>query len=91
MASTNTRGSARSASGQEPGEGAETDRGRCRHHQEHQPAHCRHTFGNIAGDKIPVQVLQHLYRHSNITTTINYQGNFVHDKTYSALDKVLDF
>jgi site-specific recombinase XerD len=32
----------------------------------------RHTFGNISGDKIPVQMLQKLYRHSSITTTIGY-------------------
>ena len=29
----------------------------------------RHTFGNIAGDTIPVQMLQKLYRHSHIETT----------------------
>lgn len=33
----------------------------------------RHTFGNLSGDKIPIQMLQRLYRHSSITTTINYQ------------------
>jgi len=55
------------------------------------PHIARHTFGHIAGDKIPIQILQHLYRHSNISTTINYQGNFVHDKTDNALDTVLDF
>ena len=37
----------------------------------------RHTFGNISGDKIPVQMLQKLYRHSDITTTINYQKAFI--------------
>ncbi|MGB6151063.1 MAG: tyrosine-type recombinase/integrase, partial [Pricia sp.] len=29
----------------------------------------RHSFGNISGDKIPIQMLQKLYRHSSITTT----------------------
>jgi site-specific recombinase XerD len=33
----------------------------------------RHTFGNLAGEKIPIQMLQKLYRHSSITTTIGYQ------------------
>ncbi|MCI2229958.1 site-specific integrase [Polaribacter sp. MSW13] len=51
----------------------------------------RHTFGNISGDKIPIQMLQKLYRHSSITTTINYQSNFVHKDTDDALDKVIDF
>lgn len=51
----------------------------------------RHSFAQIAGDKISVQVLQELYRHSNITTTINYQGNFVKERTDNALDTVLDF
>lgn len=36
----------------------------------------RHTFGNISEDKIPINMLQKLYRHSSITTTINYQSNF---------------
>lgn len=49
----------------------------------------RHSFGNISGDKIPVQVLQVLYRHSDITTTINYQSNFAHKQVDDALDKVL--
>lgn len=50
----------------------------------------RHSFGNISGDRIPVQVLQRLYRHSDITTTINYQGNFTHREVDDALEKVLD-
>jgi hypothetical protein len=32
----------------------------------------RQTFGNISGEKIPIQMLQKLYRHSSITTTIGY-------------------
>jgi integrase len=51
----------------------------------------RHTFGNISGDKIPIQMLQKLYRHSSVTTTINYQSNFMHKDTDDALDKVIDF
>jgi integrase/recombinase XerD len=51
----------------------------------------RHTFGNISGDKIPIQMLQKLYRHSNITTTIGYQANFIHKESDEALEKVLGF
>lgn len=51
----------------------------------------RHSFGNIAGDKIPIQMLQKLYRHSSITTTINYQANFMHRETDDALEKVVNF
>lgn len=51
----------------------------------------RHTFGNIAGDQIPIQMLQKLYRHSSITTTINYQGNFMHNEEDEAINKVINF
>lgn len=51
----------------------------------------RHTFGNISGDKIPIQMLQKLYRHSSITTTIGYQANFIHKDADDALDSVLAF
>lgn len=51
----------------------------------------RHSFGNISGDKIPIQMLQKLYRHSSITTTVNYQQNFMHKETDEALDKVINF
>ncbi len=51
----------------------------------------RHTFGNISGDKIPIQMLQKLYRHSSITTTIGYQANFIHKNADEALDSVIDF
>ncbi len=51
----------------------------------------RHTFGNISGDKIPIQMLQKLYRHSSITTTISYQANFMNDEQDDALDKVVNF
>jgi len=51
----------------------------------------RHTFGNLSGDKIPVQMLQKLYRHSSITTTIGYQANFIHKDADDALDAVIGF
>lgn len=51
----------------------------------------RHTFGNISGDKIPLQMLQKLYRHSSITTTIGYQSNFIHRDADDALDSVVNF
>jgi integrase/recombinase XerD len=50
----------------------------------------RHTFGNIAGDKIPISVLQKLYRHKSLNTTAVYQGNFIHKDTDEALLKVVD-
>ncbi|TCI93609.1 site-specific integrase [Tenacibaculum sp. M341] len=50
----------------------------------------RHTFGNIAGDKINPLMLQKLYRHSNLKTTINYQANFIHKEADDALDMVLN-
>lgn len=49
----------------------------------------RHTFGNLSGDKIPIQMLQKLYRHSSITTTIGYQANFIHKDADDALDAVI--
>ena len=51
----------------------------------------RHTFGNISGDKISIQMLQKLYRHTSITTTIGYQANFVHKDADEALDAVTNF
>ena len=49
----------------------------------------RHTFGNISGDKIPIQMLQKLYRHTSVTTTIGYQANFIHKDADEALDSVI--
>ena len=49
----------------------------------------RHTFGNISGDRIPLQMLQKLYRHSSITTTIGYQANFIHKDADAALEAVI--
>jgi integrase/recombinase XerD len=49
----------------------------------------RHTFGNLSGDKISIQLLQKLYRHTSITTTIGYQGHFIHKDADEALDAVI--
>ena len=51
----------------------------------------RHTFGNISGEKISLQMLQKLYRHSSITTTIGYQANFIHKEADEALNAVIGF
>ncbi|WP_159022645.1 site-specific integrase [Formosa sp. L2A11] len=51
----------------------------------------RHSFGNIAGDKVSPQMLQKLYRHTHISTTIGYQGNFIHKDTDDALESVISF
>lgn len=51
----------------------------------------RHSFGNISEDKIPIKMLQKLYRHSSITTTIKYQANFIHQDADDALDSVVNF
>ncbi|WP_273016426.1 site-specific integrase [Leeuwenhoekiella blandensis] len=51
----------------------------------------RHSFGNISGSKIPIQMLQKLYRHSSVTTTIMYQSNFMQDDVDNALDNVVSF
>lgn len=51
----------------------------------------RHTFGNLSGDKIPIQMLQKLYRHTSITTTIGYQANFINKDADDALEAVIGF
>ena len=51
----------------------------------------RHTFGNISGEKISPLMLQKLYRHSDIRTTIGYQSNFIFRETDEALDTVINF
>lgn len=51
----------------------------------------RHSFGNIAGDNIHPLMLQKLYRHSDLKTTINYQSSFIHKEADDALDKVINF
>ncbi|MBO0358654.1 site-specific integrase [Hymenobacter sp. BT186] len=49
----------------------------------------RHSFAQVAGDKINIRVLQSLYRHSSVKTTIGYQGNFITKGADDALDAVL--
>jgi len=49
----------------------------------------RHTFAQISSDKIPVNILQKLYRHSDIKTTMGYQSNFINKHIDDALDAVL--
>ncbi len=48
----------------------------------------RHSFAQQATD-VPIQLLQKLYRHSSIVTTMQYQSNFTTQQTDEALDKVL--
>ena len=50
----------------------------------------RHTFGNIAGDKINPLMLQKLYRHTDLKTTIGYQANFINKDADDALDAVIN-
>jgi integrase/recombinase XerD len=50
----------------------------------------RHTFGGMAGDAIPIQMLQKLYRHTHVSTTIGYQGSCVHKDADDALDAVIN-
>jgi integrase len=51
----------------------------------------RHSFGNIAGDTIHPLMLQKLYRHSDLKTTLNYQANFIHKEADEALENVINF
>jgi integrase len=51
----------------------------------------RHSFGNIAGDTLHPLMLQKLYRHSDLKTTLNYQANFIHKEADDALDSVVNF
>lgn len=48
----------------------------------------RHPFGNLSDDKIPIQMLQNLCRHSSIIKTVGYQSNFINLETESALELV---
>lgn len=51
----------------------------------------RHSFATIAGDKIPMPMLQKLYRHSSIETTVMYQRAFLFKDTDEALNEVIRF
>ncbi len=46
-------------------------------------------FWKHLGDKISIQMLQKLYRHSSVTTTIGYQASFMHRDADDALEAVL--
>ncbi|MEA5426407.1 site-specific integrase [Arcicella lustrica] len=49
----------------------------------------RHTFAQISADRIPANVLQRLYRHSDIKTTMGYQSNFINKTADDALELVI--
>ena len=52
----------------------------------------RHTFGNLAGEmNISLLMLQKVFRHSTVLTTINYMKNFIHKEADEVIDSVLDF
>ncbi len=51
----------------------------------------RHSFGNIAAERISSEELQKLYRHSSVQTTKGYQGNFIHKDADEALNSVVQF
>lgn len=56
------------------------------------PHKARHAFAQRAEEKaIHPKVLQKLYRHESITTTMHYQSNFSHKKADEALEAVIDF
>lgn len=50
----------------------------------------RHSFAQNAVDVNP-RVLQMLFRHSSLETTIGYMGHFIHKDADDALDNVLNF
>lgn len=49
----------------------------------------RHSFAQISADRIPANILQRLYRHSDIKTTMGYQSNFINKTTDDALESVI--
>jgi len=51
----------------------------------------RYSSDNIFGDKIPIQMSRKLHRYLSVTTTINYQSNFIHKDINEALDCVINF
>jgi integrase len=56
------------------------------------PHKFRHAFAQRAEDmNVHPKVLQKLYRHESILTTMIYQSNFSHHKADEALDLVVDF
>ncbi len=56
------------------------------------PHKARHTFAQRAEEKdIHPKVLQKMYRHESILTTMQYQSNFSYKKADEALEAVIDF
>ena len=52
----------------------------------------RHSFAQRAEEKeIHPKVLQKMYRHESVLTTMKYQSNFSFKKADEAIDAVLDF
>lgn len=51
----------------------------------------RHTFATLAGDKVPLQMLQKLYRHSDVRTTMGYQSAFIYKDADEALEAVIGY
>lgn len=52
----------------------------------------RHTFGKLAGDKIPMNVLQIYYNHADIATTSGYQQDWINqEKLDKHLPEIVDF
>ncbi len=56
------------------------------------PHNARHSFGEAAGDSIPIRLLQFIYRHRDIKTTINYQQHWMNQKQLEqSIMAVVDF
>ncbi|WP_245760484.1 site-specific integrase [Salegentibacter flavus] len=51
----------------------------------------RHSFGNIAGDRIHPLMLQKLHRHSDLKNHPELPGQFIHRDADDALDSVINF
>jgi integrase/recombinase XerD len=49
----------------------------------------RHTFGDLAGESIPLAMLQKIFRHSSIITTMNYMAAFINKASDDALKTVI--
>jgi len=43
----------------------------------------------VGGDKVPLQMLQKLYRHSDVRTTMGYQAAFIYKDADEALEAVI--
>lgn len=61
-------------------------------HKNASPHKARHAFAQRAEEKeIHPKVLQKMYCHESILTTMQYQSNFSHKKADEALEAVIDF